>query len=139
MIIIDDNGQEHEYQEWVNDLIMDLSFNHNALSTTDLAEKYNRSVSTIYKYKEDPVVIERINRYKTEHIEKYKEKLLTMVELSMEALSYILKKGEDAPKLRAAEALLRAHDILSETKNVSLSIPKIVIEGYEIGSKDENN
>lgn len=137
MILIDENGKEHEYQEWVTNLILDLSFNVNAYSTADLAKKYNRSLSTIYKYKEDPVIIEVINRNKAEYIAKYKEKLLTMVEKSMDALGNILEKGEDAPRLRAAEAVLKAHDILSENKNISVSIPKIEIVGYEVEKEGE--
>ena len=83
MILKDENGEEKKYQDWVGNLIADLCFS--GMTTKELAEKYNRSVDTIYKYKEDERVILEIAREKDEYLQKYKDKLLNLVEKSMDA------------------------------------------------------
>lgn len=109
-----------KYPTWVKDLISDLAYTK--LTAFDLADKYNKSSSRIYHYKEDPNIIQEVERLKAELIDEYKQKASILIESAFKAYEDLIKSADtDATRLKAAEQILKNFGIISEKQQIEHS------------------
>ena len=112
---------EKNYPNWIKDLIVDIAYT--GLNNTELSKKYNKTRSTVSKYRNDENVQQEVDKLKQEFIDQYRSKLYSLISDSYKTIQEIIKTGDtDSTRLKAAERILKETNIFrEETKKIEHS------------------
>lgn len=122
---------ETNLPKWVYEMVEDVAVYD--LTQTKLAEKYNKSRSTIWKYQDMSEVKKLIEDRRTELVKQYKSKMNTLVGKAFDTYYDALnQKKIDKYKFDAATTLLKSLGLLHDKQEVEHSGEMKVIISNEL-------
>ena len=109
------------YPNWVGSLVTDLAYKQ--FTFDQLAEKYQKSKSVIYKYNTNPDIKQEIARLRREYIDEMRESVTSMLDDALQVYRDLLKKSDvDSTRLKAASDILKHFEILVDKKEIDINL-----------------